>query len=418
MHWILYILKLSKLCILNNIDNLGIFMDPITNPFAPGAGTPPPELSGRDELLAKWSISIARLLREKPTKSMILVGLRGVGKTVLLEKMLQESEQHNVHTIFIEAPENRSLPAIIAPQLRLAMLKLSRTEHAKEAAIRALRALTGFVKGLKLRYADIEVGLDYEEELGLADNGDLEADLTTLLVEIGRTAKLAKTAIALFVDELQYVESTQLSALFTALHRCAQLKLPVILVGAGLPQLRGQAGNAKSYAERLFDYPLIGPLDPPAAFQALVNPAREEEVEITQDALEEIFQQTQGYPYFIQEWGKHVWDIAPHSPIKKADVLAASELAIAALDESFFKVRFDRLTPKEKNYLFAMAELGSGPHRSGDIATKLGKRVSDVAPIRNNLIKKGMIWMPNHGDTGFTVPLFDQFMCRMSGSFI
>lgn len=388
-------------------------MDPILNPYAPGAGTPPPELSGRNELRDKLKITIARILKDRPSKSMLLVGLRGVGKTVLLEQMLRDTEEHRVHTIFIEAPENRSLPAIICPQLRLAMLKLSRLEKSKEAAIRSLRALAGFVKGLKVTYRDIEVGLDYEEELGLADNGDLEADLTTLFVEVGRTAKAGQTAIVLFIDVLQYIESVQFAALITALHRCAQLKLPVVLVGAGLPQLRGQAGNAKSYAERLFDYPEVGALDKQAATEALVKPALDEGVEFEAEAIDIIYEKTRGYPYFLQEWGKHSWDLAQQSPITKKDVLDASELTIAAMDESFFRVRFDRLTPKEKSYLYAMATLGEGPHRSGDIAAALKKKVSDVAPVRNNLINKGMLWMPSHGDTSFTVPLFDQFMLRI-----
>ncbi|PWI34543.1 AAA family ATPase [Vibrio albus] len=388
-------------------------MDPILNPYAPGAGTPPPELSGRNELRDKLKITIARILKDRPAKSMLLVGLRGVGKTVLLEQMLRDTEEQRIHTIFIEAPENRSLPAIICPQLRLAMLKLSRIEKSKEAAIRSLRALAGFVKGLKVTYGDIEVGLDYEEELGLADNGDLEADLTTLFVEVGKTAKAGQTAIALFIDELQYIKSEQFAALITALHRCAQLKLPVVLVGAGLPQLRGKAGNAKSYAERLFDYPEVGALDKQAATDALVKPALDEDVEFDADAINIIYEKTRGYPYFLQEWGKHSWDVAQQSPITSKDVLEASELAIAAMDESFFRVRFDRLTPKEKNYLYAMATLGEGPHRSGDIAAVLNKKVSDVAPVRNNLINKGMLWMPNHGDTSFTVPLFDQFMLRI-----
>ena len=388
-------------------------MDPILNPYAPGAGTPPPELSGRNELRDKLKITIARILKDRPSKSMLLVGLRGVGKTVLLEQMLRDTEEQRVHTIFIEAPENRSLPAIICPQLRLAMLKLSRLEKSKEAAIHSLRALAGFVKGLKVTYGDIEVGLDYEEELGLADNGDLEADLTTLFVEVGKTAKAGQTAIVLFIDELQYIKSDQFAALITALHRCAQLKLPVVLVGAGLPQLRGQAGNAKSYAERLFDYPEVGALDKQAATEALVKPAQDEGVEFDEDAIDIIYEKTRGYPYFLQEWGKHSWDLAQQSPISRKDVVNASELAIAAMDESFFRVRFDRLTPKEKSYLYAMATLGEGPHRSGDIAAVLNKKVSDVAPVRNNLINKGMLWMPSHGDTSFTVPLFDQFMLRI-----
>jgi hypothetical protein len=276
-----------------------------------------------------------------------------------------------------------------------------------------LRGLAGFAKALKVKYQDIEVGLDFEPEPGLADNGDLELDLQSLVELIGQAARAADTAVVLFIDELQYVKEDQLAALITALHRASQLKLPVTLVGAGLPQLRGRMGKAKSYAERLFDFPDIGPLSPEAAREALVNPAIKEGVDYEDAAVQQIIEVTEGYPYFLQEWGKHVWDIADTSPIELSDVDNASDIAIAALDESFFRVRFDRLTPKEKQYLRAMSELGPGPHRSGDIANVLKRKVESVAPLRNGLIGKGMVWSPHHGDTAFTVPLFDQFMKRI-----
>jgi len=221
----------------------------------------------------------------------------------------------------------------------------------------------------------------------------------------------------MFVDELQYVKEAELAALISALHRCAQQKLPVALVGAGLPQLRGRAGNAKSYAERLFDYPEVGPLSIAAAERALTKPAADLDVEFEGGAVSEIISQTGGYPYFLQEWGKHVWDVAQKSPITSNDVHEASVQAIAALDESFFRVRFDRLTPAEKHYLRAMAELGTGPTRSGSIADALKREVTALGPIRQSLINKGMVWSPNHGDIAFTVPLFDEFMKRiMPGS--
>ncbi len=388
-------------------------MDPIANPFAPGAGTPPPELAGRDELLETVRITIARIRLGRPSKSVLMVGLRGVGKTVLLDRMRNNAEAAGVYTLRVEAPENRSLPAMLAPQLRQTLLRLSHTPKAKELAQRALRGLAGFAKALKVKYNDIEVGFDFDPEPGLADNGDLEHDLQALLEAAGAAAQHAETAIAIFVDELQFVEEEQLASLITALHRTAQRQLPVVLVGAGLPQLRGRMGRAKSYAERLFDFPEIGPLSPDAAKQALVVPARQQHVEFADAALDRIQHETQGYPYFVQEWGKHAWDVADVSPIELADVRTASISAIAALDESFFRVRFDRLTPSEKRYLRAMAELGAGPHRSGDIAELLGRRVTSLGPTRGSLINKGMIWSPNHGDTAFTVPLFDQFMHRI-----
>lgn len=388
-------------------------MDPVTNPFAPGAGAPPPELAGRDDLLETVRVALARVRLGRPTKSILMVGLRGVGKTVLLDQMRDNAEEAGIHTLRIEAPENRSLPAILAPQLRQSLLRLSRNAKAKDLAQRSLRALAGFAKSLKLKYQDIEVGFDFDPEPGLADNGDLEHDLQALLEVAGAAAQQADTALAMFIDELQYVKEDELAALITALHRAAQRQLPVVMVGAGLPQLRGRMGRAKSYAERLFDFPAIGPLSPDAARQALVQPMRELGVGITVDALDRLVEQTGGYPYFVQEWGKHSWDVAKASPITLHDVETASVSAIAALDDSFFRVRFDRLTPSEKRYLRAMAELGPGPHRSGDIAEQLGRPVSAFGPTRNHLITKGMIWSPEHGDTAFTVPLFDEFMRRI-----
>lgn len=342
-----------------------------------------------------------------------MVGLRGVGKTVLLDRMRDDAEGAGIHTLSVEAPENRSLPAILAPELRQSLLRLSRNEQAKALAQRALRALAGFAKSLKVKYQDIEVGFDFAPEPGLADNGDLEHDLQALLAAAGAAAQSAKTALAIFVDELQYVKEEELAALITALHRTAQRRLPVILVGAGLPQLRGLTGRAKSYAERLFDFPEIGPLSPAAAKLAIAKPAMDQGVAVTPEALDLIVEETRGYPYFVQEWGKHSWDAADASPITRDDVDDASTAAIAALDESFFRVRFDRLTPIERRYLRAMAELGPGPHRSGDIAEELNRKVTSLGPTRSQLIAKGMIWSPHHGDTAFTVPLFDEFMHRI-----
>ncbi|MGE4251305.1 MAG: ATP-binding protein [Parvibaculaceae bacterium] len=388
-------------------------MDPVSNPYAPGAGTPPPELAGRDELRETVRIALERIRAGRPAKSILMVGLRGVGKTVLLDRMRDDAEASGIHTIRVEAPENRSLPAILAPQLRQALLRLSRSARAGAMAQRALRGLAGFAKALKVKYQDIEVGLDLDPEPGLADNGDLEHDLQALLEVTGAAAQAAGTALAIFADELQYVEEDQLAALITALHRTAQRSLPVVLVGAGLPQLPGRMGRAKSYAERLFDFPVIGPLSRAAARIAIAKPALDQGVEITEDALQRIFEKTEGYPYFLQEWGKHAWDAADASPITLGNVELASQSAIAALDESFFRVRFDRLTPLEKKYLRAMAQLGAGPHRSGDVAEVLGRGVTSLGPTRNQLIAKGMIWSPSHGDTAFTVPLFDEFMRRI-----
>jgi hypothetical protein len=390
-----------------------IYMNPVKNPYAPGAGSPPPELAGREAVRAAVAVSIERLRLGRPAKSLMMVGLRGAGKTVLLDQMRRDADTTGIHTVRIEAPENRSLPAILSPQLRLALLRLSRIESAGKFAIRGLRALAGFAKTLKIKYHDIEVGLDYDPEPGLADNGDLEGDLAALLEQAAKAARAGETALVIFIDELQYVPQDQMAAMVSALHRCSQEKLPVTLIGAGLPQLRGQLGEAKSYAERLFDFPEIGPLPQGDARDAIVKPAQNEGVEVSEAAVDAIVAHAQGYPYFLQEWGKRTWDAAPRSPITKKDVDNATVEAIASLDESFFRVRFDRLTPAEKRYLRGMAELGPGQHRSGDIALQLGRPVQAFGPTRSSLIAKGMIWSPSFGDTAYTVPLFDAFMKRI-----
>jgi hypothetical protein len=373
----------------------------------------PPELAGREALLASVAVAIARLRAGRASKSVVMLGLRGVGKTVLLDRMRADAERSGARAVRIEAPEDRSLPALLAPELRTALLALSRAEQASDLARRALRALAGFVTALRVKFRDIDVGIDFEREPGLADNGDLEHDLAALLEACGEAAKAGDTILAIFADELQYVREAELAALITALHRTAQRALPVVLVAAGLPQLRGRMGRAKSYAERLFDFSDIAALKPEAARQAIVKPALVEGVDITVEAVDRIISETQGYPYFLQEWGKHAWNVAARSPIDIADVEAASITVQAALDASFFRVRLERLSPAERRYLRAMAELGAGPHRSGDIAAALDRQVTALGPTRAALIDKGMIYGPNHGETAFTVPLFDDFMRRI-----
>lgn len=388
-------------------------MDPIKNPFAPGAGTQPPELAGRDEILESVRIALARKRAGKAAKSIVLMGLRGVGKTVLLDRIRQITIQDGDHAIRMEAPEGLSLPALIAPQMRSALLKLSLEERARDAAKRALRGLAGFARSLKVKYGDIEVGIDDDVEPGLADNGNLNEDLKTLFELVGLAANDAQKGVVLFIDELQYVEESQLQSLITAMHLVNQQNLPVTLVGAGLPQLAGKFGDAKSYAERLFDFPEVGPLAYPQAERALRVPIENEGARITDQALKDIMKATGGYPYFLQEWGKHIWDIARESPIGHDVVQLAQPIVIQQLDASFFRVRLDRLTPLEKRYLRAMAELGAGPHRSGDVARIMGRDVTQLGPVRSSLIRKGMVYSPTFGDTAFTVPLFDSFMKRV-----
>lgn len=388
-------------------------MDPRINPYAPGAGTQPPELAGRDEIIERAAIALDRFRNGLSARSLLLVGLRGVGKTVLLTRIAQETEARGFVVVAIESPEKRSLPALLIPSLRMALLKLDRIAAVGDLAKKTLRALGGFVGAMKLKYEDIEFGVDLGSEPGIADSGDLEHDLISLFVELGHAAKEKRTAVVFFIDELQYVDEEEFAALITALHKCAQSQLPIALIGAGLPQLVGRAGRAKSYAERLFEYPEIGALKDAEARKALVAPAERLGVSYEEGALVEILSQTKAYPYFLQEWGKHSWHCASASLITRENARSATDLATLELDASFFRVRFDRLTPAEKKYIRAMAELGEGPHRSGDIAHLLNRDVQAVAPIRANLISKGMIYSPSHGDNSFTVPLFDEYMKRV-----
>jgi len=387
-------------------------MDAISNPFAPGAGSPPPELAGRSDILNQAEVTLGRMQRGRSSKSVMIVGLRGVGKTVLLNRINDVAAEHGYIAEIIEAPENKSLAGLLTPALRSLILKMDKGEKLNAAAKKAFRALRGFAAAVRVKYNDIEISLDGETEPGVADSGDLETDLPDLLLQIGEAAKEQGTAVALIMDELQYLDVVEMSALIVAMHKVAQRQLPVALFGAGLPQLVGLTGRAKSYAERLFDFPVAGALSLVDARSALRVPAQQEGADFTDQAIQKIYDLTEGYPYFIQEWGFHAWLAAETNQIGVADVDRATPNAIATLDRSFFRVRFDRLTPAEKKYLRGMARLGAGPHRSGDIAAQLGVKVNSTGPVRASLIKKGMVYSPAHGDTAFTVPLFDQFMAR------
>jgi AAA ATPase domain len=386
-------------------------MEPVSNPYTPGSGVTPAELAGRDELRQIARVSIERTRRGLPAKGVLLVGLRGMGKTVLLDRMCTDAQAAGVQTLFLETAGGRSLPARLAPQLRLVLIRLTRTEAFAEVSTRALRALAGFANALKYSYPDIEVGVDYESESGLADSGVLEQDLQALLESVGTAAQRAQTAVALFIDDLQFLPLVEWAALTAALHHCAQRRVPVALVGAGLPQLHRQAAEIGSYAERL-ELLELGPLTTEAAAQALLKPAMELNVQFEETALSHILAATQCHPYFLQELAKQAWNIAAQSPITLQDTRNAAHLALASLDENFFRTRFDRLTPVERKYIRAMAELGPGTHRSGEIAAVLNRPVTALGLTRSQLIGKGMIWSPGHGDTAFSVPRFDEFLRR------
>ncbi|MFN5588811.1 MAG: ATP-binding protein [Holosporales bacterium] len=390
-------------------------MDKATNPFAPGAGTTPPELAGRQDILEHIRIALARIRNGLAEKSMILIGLRGVGKTVLLNEMEKMAQNSGYQTALIEATENRirkRLSDILVPHLRRILLHLDRDSRLSTKVKSALRALQSFASQLKINLGGVEIAIA-EPEPGIADSGDLETDLADLFVAVGEAAADRKTGVAILIDELQYLEETDLSALIMATHKIAQKGLPVLVIGAGLPQILGKMGNAKSYAERLFTYPMVGELTTPDAENALQVPVKRQNISFTPDALKEIIRVTKAYPYFLQEWGYHAWNAAAASPITVTDIHHATQQALQRLDTDFFRVRFDRLTPSEKRYVRALAELGGDPQRSGDVAEKLGVSVNRVAPLRSALIKKGMIYSPAHGDTAFTVPMFEDFLKRV-----
>lgn len=392
-------------------------MDPITNPFSPGAGSPPPELVGRDPLLEQARILLGRIKQKRPEKSLLLTGLRGVGKTVLLNEIERQATDAGYRTIVIEAHEDKPLGPLLAPYLRRVLYDLDRIAGAGDKAKRGLRVLRSFLGGLKLTYGDIEVGLDIDPEQGSADSGDLGIDLPNLLVALGEAAEERKSAVAVLIDEVQYFTEKELGALIMAMHKVQQRQLPVVLLGAGLPILPGLAGESKSYAERLFSFPEVGALSEEDAAKALRDPALAAGVVFETDALGEVFRLTKGYPYFLQEWGYQSWNQAPTNTITLDVVKKATPTVIERLDQNFFRVRFDRLTPSEKRFLRAVAELGPGAHRTSDIADKLGVKVTSLGPVRAKLIKKGMVYSPAHGDMAFTVPLFDEFMRRVIPTF-
>ena len=387
-------------------------MDPIKNPFSPGAGSPPPELVGRAGILEQTRVLLGRVKERRPEKSILLTGLRGVGKTVLLNEIDRLAAKAGYRTVVVEAHEDKSLAALLVPPLRKLLFELDRVAGAGDKAKRGLAVLKSFMNGVKVTMGGVEVGLDIDPEKGAADSGDLESDLPNLFVAVAEAAEERHLPIALLMDELQYFNSKELSALIMAMHKMQQRQLPMVLLGAGLPILPGLAGESKSYAERLFSFPDIGALSEPDAIKALQDPTKLMGVDFERDALKEIYRLTQGYPYFLQEWGYQSWNRAAASPITLKVVQEATATVIKRLDENFFRVRFDRLTPGEKLFLRAMAGLGSGAHRSSDIADALGVKINSLGPRRANLIRKGMIYSPAHGDMAFTVPLFDEFMLR------
>lgn len=387
-------------------------MDRIKNPFAPGAGTPPPELAGREDILEQTQVLLGRVLAGRPEKSILMTGLRGAGKTVLLNEIAHMAVDQGYKVVQVEASENKTLTQQLVPHLRTLLYDLDRLAGAGHQVRRGLAVLKGFVGAIKVSVRDVEIGLDIDPEVGFADSGDLEVDLPNLFVAVAEAAQERKTAIALLVDEIQYVGVNEMSALVMAMHKMQQKQLPLILLGAGLPTLPKLMGDAKSYAERLFSYPIVGPLSRDGTIRALNEPVEAEGVSFAESALDQIYQKTNGYPYFIQEWGYQAWNRAGSSPIGPGVIQEATAIATKRLDENFFRVRFDRCTQAEKKLLRAMAHLGPGPHKISDIAACLGAKVTSLGPVRAKLMAKGMVYCPAYGELDFTVPLFDEFMRR------
>ena len=386
-------------------------MDAVRNPFAPGAGSQPPELAGREEIISDASVALKRVLLRRATQSQMLLGLRGVGKTVLLNKIESMGEDEGYLTSFIEAPENNSLATLLYPKVFQTLRKLSVIEDAKSTAHSAMRALRSFASAFKISMGDFALAVDPEP--GVADSGNIEYDITELFLKVGAAAKAADRGWLLLIDEVQYLSAQELGALIVAMHRVNQKALPVLFFGAGLPQIASLSGDAKSYAERLFQFPKVDALDSHSAIKAIKEPIEEEGESIADDLLSKLVAETHGYPYFLQEWGYQVWNAAIQSPITEECLAIAAQTALDRLDDGFFKVRYERLTPKEREYVVAMAQLGSGPYRSSDVADQLGESVQSLGPRRAQIISKGMIYSPAHGDVDFTVPMFDDFLRRV-----
>ena len=387
-------------------------MDPLKNPYSPGAGSPPPHLVGREPVLEQAEILLGRIQQGRPEKSLLLTGLRGVGKTVLLNEINQIAKGMNYSTIFVEAHEDKGLGSLLAPQFRKLLFEWDRKAKLNASVKRSFAVLRAFIGAIKVSIGDYSFGLDIEPEKGTADSGDMELDLPELFTVIAEAAKNCGTSVALIIDELQYFDEKELGALIMAMHKLQQKQLPFVLLGAGLPILPRLAGDSKSYAERLFNFPQIGALNPIDAAKALQQPAAHEGVTFSNEALDEVFRLTKGYPYFIQEWGYQSWNTATTNPIDLRVVQQASSIVLPRLDQNFFRVRFDRLKPGEKTMLRFMAELGPGPYRIGDLSERMKVKVTSLGPRRASLIQKGMIYSPAYGEIDFTVPMFDSFMLR------
>jgi hypothetical protein len=386
-------------------------MRPHDNPYTPNAGAPPPVLVGREDQMQTFEILLDRLRRGHTEQSMLITGLRGVGKTVLLNEFEAQAQERKWTTVETEISKTTDFGPRMAQLVRRALLQIAPRARWKDRAKRAARVLKSFQLTVTPQ-GSVTAGLDVEALEGLGDSGSLSEDLTDVFIALGEAAKQCGTGVVFLVDEVQYLRQGEFEALIAALHKTVQRQLPITLVGAGLPQLPKLAGEAKSYAERLFKFPKIGELGRSEAARALGEPAEELGVTYDRDALDAIIEYTEGYPYFLQEYGNVVWDLAPGPRIIFADVQKAQDAVEAKLDGSFFRVRTERTSELELQYLRAMAELGPEPHSAKDVAALLKRTSVQLGPTRSRLVEKALLYTPGHGLAAFTVPQFDRYMRR------
>ena len=386
-------------------------MNPVINPFSPGAGAPPPELVGRENILEEARILLGRIRLRRSVQGCMLTGLRGVGKTVLLSEVKRMAYAESVIPIAVEATADKPIGALLAAPLKKALFELDRMEGAKEKVKKGIVALKNFIGTIKIDIGDIGIGI--EPQHGFADSGDLEYDLGELFACVAEAAAEKQRGVVLLIDEIQYLPEKELGALIMSMHRMQQDLLPLAAVGAGLPFLPGLAGNAKSYAERLFRFPDVGALSEEESAQAIRKPMETAGVHIEDDAAHSVYEATRGYPYFLQEWGYQLWNHVQREPITIQDVEAVRNKVQERLDGSFFRVRIERLTKSEKDFLFAMAQVETPEIKISDVARIMNNPVASLSPRRSSLIKKGMVYSPSHGEIAFTVPMFGEYLNRV-----
>ncbi|HEY8718503.1 ATP-binding protein [Pengzhenrongella sp.] len=388
-------------------------MRALTNPYTPNAGAEPEAIVGRDDQLEWFDLLLARLARGRTEQSMIITGLRGVGKTVLLGQFRTKALERDWVVVELEVSkhDDTEFRRDVSSRLRAALLELSPRTRWTDRFTHAAAVLTSFTLSVDTA-GSWSAGLGVDAAEGFADHANLSMDLTDVFLALGEAAKERDRGVVLLFDEIQFLSKLQLEALIGALHKMVQRKLPITMVGAGLPQIAGLAGDAKSYAERLFRFPEIRNLSPSDAKSALVRPAAAEGVTYSAAALDEAVIITGGSPYFLQELGCAVWTLADGPEITLDDVRTAVPGYEAKLEASFFRVRLDRTTELQRAYLRAMAELGPDAQKASDVADTMGRTSENLAPTRATLINMGLLWTPQHGYAAFTVPHFDQFLLR------